>query len=151
MKRKLLLVGEANPLSRDRAKALWPYPGSAGGRFAAMLGLDPDTYLRHFERVNLYVRPPKRWNRKKARERAWAITVKYRGYDVFLLGQRVADAFLMTKRHFSLWKRYPYFGGSRWHTYMLLPHPSGRCRTWNDPATRERLREAVWPFLWRNP
>lgn len=26
---------------------------------------------------------------------------------------------------------------------LVLPHPSGRCHLWNDPATRERAREEV--------
>ena len=58
------------------------------------------------------------------------------GRTVVLLGARVAEAFGEIYTHFML---YP---GVRLN-FVSLPHPSGRCRLWNEPESYERARAVL--------
>lgn len=124
-------MGELNPYGADPTYALYPYPvNSAGGRLCRrVLGLEPREYLRRYRRVNLCAR---RWSLAEAR--AAAAALEERGVTV-LLGAKVCAAFRVEYLPFSV-------QGGR----VVLPHPSGRCRAWNEPgaygAARAVLREA---------
>jgi hypothetical protein len=134
---KPLLVGEDNPLSRDPRHALYPYPKHhAGGRLAlAIMGLTVMEYLRKFDRVNLC---KKKWSIKEARGTATYLLERRDLDRVVLLGAKVCAAFGFEFEPFRSWKT-PC--GSR--RYVILPHPSGRCRIWNDPDSIERARAAM--------
>lgn len=61
---------------------------------------------------------------------------------VVLLGRKVADAFGWTRELASL-------GCSSYLGYVpaiLMPHPSGRSRVWNDLHKVEELRRKFWEF-----
>ena len=137
---KPLLVGELNPYGPDAHFALWSDPqGSAGWRLChAILGLEQREYLRRFDRVNLCTGA---WDPVHALEEAEKIVAER--LVVIALGGRVARAF---KVGFD-----PFAVTTRWLTHerggkteiLVLPHPSGRCRLWNDPKNAERARSAV--------
>jgi hypothetical protein len=133
-----LLVGELNPHGADPRHALFPYPaGSAGGRLCRkVLGLEPREYLKGFSRTNLCVG---RWSDRAAHGAALAIreAAELDGRKVVLLGLKVCTAFGLLYDPFTVKSaagRLP---------VAVLPHPSGRCRTWNDPGAYERARAVL--------
>jgi len=133
---KPLLVGELNPYGVAPAYALYPLPiNAAGYRLQRILGLGMRDYLRKFDRVNLCSR---RWEMSVARARADRITAEQRqsGRAVILLGFKVCRAFGVEYVPFSA------TCGLR-----VLPHPSGRCRVWNQPGAERRARELLAEFL----
>lgn len=124
----VLLVGEANPRNPQARYVLWPFPGSAGERLRRHLSLDIARYGALW-RANLC---RQHWNGPEAAERA----VELLGgtgdaapwWLIVTLGRRVASAFGLREsgglrvRQVGSWK------------FLELPHPSGRCRKWNDPT-----------------
>jgi hypothetical protein len=130
---KPLLVGEDNPYSADPRYALYfEPPQSAGGRLQRLIiGCSGKEYIRDFDRVNLC---PAKWSMAVARESAMRLRREREQHDVnravkpvvILLGQKVANAF-------NYDYRFPYspmLAGDVY--YIMLPHPSGRSRVWND-------------------
>jgi hypothetical protein len=133
-----LLVGEDNPHSDDPEKALHvEFPGAAGSRLAAILGMSPDEYLSAFDRVNLLPHAPE-WDRWLARDRAVEILEGLGDSPplIVLLGARVADAFGVEFEPFTVVR-------GALATYAVLPHPSGRCHIWNDPLTKQQARDCL--------
>lgn len=149
---KPLLVGETNPYSGDDHEfALYPSPeGSAGHRLCVdILGLGRKDYLERFDRANLCGGT---WRIGAARDVAERIKHEHKGDRAFiLLGAKVREAFGIWEAAFTVATRYwdlqP--GPLReWvHTYYLLPHPSGRCRAWNEPGAVARARALLKEFL----
>lgn len=126
-----LLVGEQNTLSDDPRFALYPRPrGRADDRLRRVLGLTDFEYLCAFNRVNLLPKGA-RWKAGAARNRAETLSVLYGG-SVVLLGARVANAFDLDYRPFT-----------RVGRFYMIPHPSGRCRLWNEPGSARRARLLV--------
>lgn len=124
-----LLVGELNPHSARRDRALAPLPrGAAGDRLRKVLGMTDREYLRAFVRTNLCWR---RWSRRQARREATVIARTWPG-PVVLLGQKVAAAFGLEYRPLT-----------RDGRFLVVPHPSGRCRAWNDPTVGNAVRQLV--------
>lgn len=139
------LVGEANPHSADPRLALYVKPrGAAGSRLAAILGLAPAAYLRLFSRRNLYAQA---WDLAEARIAAarFAEELAAAGAPAVLLGGKVARAFGVEASPFARFEME--LPTSRALRGVLLPHPSGRCRVWNDPASAARARVAVSSVL----
>lgn len=128
--RRILLVGEDNPYSRDPRYALYPDPpGSAGGRLCfKIMGLTKKEYIRRFERVNLCAG---KWDTYEAEGRAGEIARQLKWEHVVLLGSRVNTAF-------GLFHRPPFTFYGR---YVTLPHPSGRNRAWNEPGAIQKARD----------
>jgi hypothetical protein len=142
-----LLVGEANPYSPNPRLALYPYPPhSAGACLRRLLGMTHHEYMAAFDRVNLFTHPPAKWSALSAREAALEVQRKRDNEVVILLGRRVAKAF-----DFDLeWWSHQEFGRARDGksvTLVLAPHPSGRCREWNNPRSCVRLRKIVGRYL----
>lgn len=145
-----ILVGEQNQLDADRRFDLYPLPEhSAGGRLCRkILGMRLVDYLKTFERVNLL--GSGKWDPRAARERAQAILAEHADriavggrLHLVLLGAKVCAAFdLGYLVDFSSVAP----GGVRWAA-LRLPHPSGRCRVWNDPAAYDQARLALKLFL----
>lgn len=126
---KPLLVGEANPYGGDPYFALYPHPeGCSGHRLCCLiLGMRRADYLREFERVNLCWRD---WDAREARQRAIELSKVIR--PRILLGAKVARAFgLVPFKPFTLED-----GGRT----LVLPHPSGLSRSWNDAGAYQRAR-----------
>jgi hypothetical protein len=149
---RVWLVGEHNPYGSDPRFALYPYPpNSAGGRLARVLGIDRRGYLGAFERRNLL--DVERWSAPAARDAAARVRAEMAdGDSAVLLGARVAAAFgftfepLRVHRRFADGRGDPDLEarlGQRGIAFLLVPHPSGRSRAWNDPALAPRVRAAV--------
>jgi hypothetical protein len=124
-------VGEANPYGDDPYFALYPAPdGCSGYRLCCLiLRMRISDYLREFERVNLCWRD---WDAKEARQRALELSIIPR--PKILLGAKVAKSFGFTPfRPFELVD----------DKVVVLPHPSGLSRSWNDPGAYQRARGFV--------
>jgi hypothetical protein len=129
---KPILVGELNPYGADPRHALFPLPaGASGDRLREILGMGLGEYLRTFDRVNLCVG---KWSLREARRKAGELLADHS--TLILLGARVCAAFSHPYRPFRIW-RLPA------RTFVVLPHPSGRCRAWNEPSATARAREVV--------
>jgi len=98
---------------------------SAADRLLAMSGLTRPKFMAAFRRKNLL--PGKEWDRRRARRSARRI--KLRG-DVVVLGKSVWAALgLPDAAFFSTVE-------SGDATFVLVPHPSGRCCLYNDAVAR---------------
>lgn len=149
---KPLLVGEDNPYGQDPRYALYPYPPrSAGARLCqVILDLTLREYLRAFERVNLCVG---KWSMREARSMAFQLKVRaYGRRPLVLLGSKVAEAFGIDAPPFSIQTRteHPTWEDVQ-QVYVLLPHPSGRCRIWNKAGAMARARALVLPLIEKVP
>lgn len=156
---KPMLVGESNPYGGDPYYALYPDPpGCAGHRLChKVLGMAEDEYLEAFDRVNLLDGP--RWRVPVARTAARLLlrqTPKGKpvvlpshwiefGQPLILLGARVTRAFRLTYTPFALHAWCDGLGDHR--RILVLPHPSGRCRVWNEPGAIEKARRAVTELM----
>jgi len=129
---RVVVVGEVNPYGADPSLALYHLPRRASGdRFRTIAGLSDADYLRHLARRNLCLG---RWEARSARLAAQAVLGE--GFEVcVLLGRRVADAF-GGNASFYLVQR-------EGRLLLSLPHPSGRCRVWNEPWAAARAREVL--------
>src|SRR6185369_847576 len=117
------IVGESNPYGADPYYALYPAPdGCSGHRLCCLiLGMHRHTYLDTFERVNLC---EGRWSMKDARAKAQSLW-PHKGKFI-LLGVKVARAWEVNP-----WEPFIQIDGG---TTLLLPHPSGLCRLWQEPG-----------------
>lgn len=128
-----MIVGEANPYSRDPDDALLPYPAqSAGARFRTLLGWSEDEYLGAFERRNLL--DGSGWSLPRAHAAADQL-MRHNG-PIILLGAKVAAAFDVTDLALWTWRG----------RFLRLPHPSGLSREWSKPGATERLRALMAPM-----
>lgn len=131
-----LLVGEDNPYSLDPRFALYPHPrNSAGGRLCFdVMRLSIKDYIRGFERVNLCER--QRWDDREAREsfvRIWDMPDR----TIILLGAKVCGAFGLRYEPFKV------ISECFRHKVIILPHPSGRNRVWNEPGASNRAESIL--------
>lgn len=152
--RPVLLVGEAPTAEVAAVQDLWLHPSrtASGRRLRELSGLSVPAFLAAFERTNVLERslePEEPWPAAEARRRGLAALRFLGGRVVVMLGDRAATALLGRRTGGAprlVWGRYPSLDGGTWRG-VVLPHPSGRSRWWNDPARRERaaavLREAV--------
>lgn len=143
---KPLLVGEANPYQSDpqlaQHFALYPDPpGCAGWRLCKLvMGLEPEEYLKRFDRVNLC---DGKWGMKEARARAIPniqIDAAKSGRAVVLFGAKVMAAFAMNYVPFTVIPPLVVPPLNLRPTFVCLPHPSGLSRAWNEPGAFERAR-----------
>ena len=137
---KPLLVGEINPYGADPDFALYPEPrGATGDRLCRLiLGMRSGQYMERFERVNLC---EGKWSIRKARERASRLLAG-RPPHLVLLGSKVCSAFGL---EFTPFQEIEYCAPELESpvTTVVLPHPSGLCRLWNEAGAFERARMAV--------
>lgn len=135
---RVWLIGENNPYGPDPRYALYcEPPESAGGRLCyRILGMTERDYLRSFERRNLLAQD--RWSIPAARTAAAELALALQPSDrVVLLGRKVFDAW--RPRSLKPWAPFEI----RDDYFLLLPHPSGLSRAWNDPSAIGRARDAV--------
>ena len=135
---KILLVGEMNPYGADPDHALYcEPPHSAGGRLCRLVCQVHHRRYLAFRRVNLC---ESRWSMIAARKKAVEIrSWRDRPEVVVLLGKKVQEAFGFP----AAWNQ-PFairLGNLVDPTYVLLPHPSGLCRVWNEPGAFEQARK----------
>lgn len=145
---KILLVGELNPYGVDPKYALYPLPEHASGaRLRRILDVPLSRYLHDHDRVNLCTRV---WSAKAARERAHELQLERpAGTGIVCCGAQVAKAFDL-----------PFVTGIVHHPgykqiFLVIPHPSGRNRLWNDAALSGQVRAsydglcAMVGYAWR--
>lgn len=134
------IIGEAPGPNTSPKLPVFPFPASsAGGRLLTYSGMKPADYLSRFWRKNLFTLYLKGWCAPAARELASYIEreIGERGISrALLLGGRVGAAFGVG----GLWSSMKTSGGI---TYLVVPHPSGRCRVYNDESARRRARAAI--------
>lgn len=139
-----LLVGEAPARTTVGAR---PFTGRTGARLARLAGVDDLSDA--FDAVNLLDRWPgpdsgngSSFPPAAGRAAAARFLERRRRRPVVLAGRRVAAAFGLARQPYLEWTRLP--NGA---PCAVLPHPSGVCRWWNDPANVEAasrfLRETV--------
>ena len=137
-----VLVGEFNPHSLRIRDALAPRPpGCAGWRLARMMGMNSAEYLAAFDRRNLLASAT--WSAPAARDAAADLEAEFPDRDLILLGAKVAAAFGLAGR---TWERVRRPGPVPAH-FLVLPHPSGRCRAWNEPHSGRLLIRLIAPYL----
>lgn len=138
----MILVGEDNPQSAADEHALYPYPQNcAGERLCNRIFALPFTadYLALW-RTNL-CNPA--WSDKQAGKRAWELLAQDAPWSkLVLLGRKVSKIFepicnVPSLEPFSIAR---IDTGQRVFTVASLPHPSGRCRDWNNAENYERAR-----------
>lgn len=142
-----LLVGMANPYGGPPSNALIPDPPYCAGWNLChkVMQLDEDEYLRRFDRVNLCHRD---WKIKEARERANEIQSQM-GTEHFgakwsalvLCGAKVCSAFGVKFQPFI--RLGDPVGALAVGPWIILPHPSGLSRAWNEPGAFERARAVL--------
>ncbi len=127
---RTLVIGMCNPHSRDPRDALATWPrGSAGHRLWQLSGMTLAAYARAHERVNLVSGPF--WVQREARRAAEELLCRVSGRRVVVLGSTTWLTLGLPEGTWPVSHR-----GATWYK---VPHPSGRCRAYNDPATREAV------------
>lgn len=132
---QVLIVGEQpnGELSEDGPLA--------GSRLAEYAGIDRGRFLRH-RRVNLLPNGD-RWSASVARQAAQETALEAPETVFVLCGRRVAQAFGISHGWLSI---VPLPGAPHVRA-VVIPHPSGRCRVWNDGHFRRRARAVLSEFL----
>lgn len=121
-----------------------PLSGDSGRRMARLIGVDFREFLESFVRINLW--QPAEKPRGEGRRGDLELRV-LGGRKVVLLGRSVARAFDL-KTEPWLCRRFIQARGSyRPYEVLLLPHPSGRNRWYNDSANREAAGRALREFV----
>lgn len=139
-----LVIGMAPGPRTSASLPMFPHPaGSAGGRLMAMSGMPVEAYLGRLRRANLCRGA---FRVVEARERVQELYLTYRTVHAphprfVLCGRRVADVFSDVLRTPSD----PWYQRRSWAgiEYATIPHPSGRCREYSDPANVARARKVV--------
>lgn len=130
-----LILGLHNPQSARPDRALWPDPpGCAGHRLWQMSGLDRAVWLAAFDRMNLMDGVV--WDERIAWEKSSLVAETMKAAPVtVVLGHQVRKFLDLPEVPWIL----PHIAseGYRWR---LLPHPSGRTQTYNDPVFRAAVR-----------
>lgn len=130
---EVLFVGEMNPYGTKPEFALYHLPReAAGNRLREILGLSDADYEK-LAKVNLCVG---KWTNAVARQKGQEL-LRHSDYKVIVgLGEKVRwalggpEPFLLVSVASGL-------------TVVTLPHPSGRCRTWNRPDSRQLARQVM--------
>lgn len=130
-----LLVGENPGANTHPDLPLFPWPErSSAGRLLEMSGLTAGQYLGGLYRRNLVDEP--RWSRSAGAHRARSIVTALfempKGLRVVLCGSKVARAFGLRVEWWT-----PVRLDSR-QTCVVVPHPSGLNRVYNDDSARAR-------------
>ena len=139
MTRRPVVVGEAPGPKGMSGYPLFPFPErSAGYRLCTMSGLTRTAWVTIVERVNLLPELPEKWPARYAASQAENLGASLlRGRDLVLCGRRVAKAFGIRPADAD-WLEWVDCPVTRAHV-VVIPHPSGRCREYNDPAMVRRV------------
>jgi len=134
-----ILLGMNNPQSAEPSMALWPDPpGCAGHRLWVISGMGRTEWLEMFERRNLL--DSTRWVQAEGEKSADRMRGELRDRVVVMCGVDVARCVEGLPRGLFCWHR-PMSGGVEGQGWWArIPHPSGKCRDWNDPIVVECAR-----------
>ena len=145
------IVAMNNPYGSDARMALYPAPqGSAGHRLYCMmrdagLAAQPSRIVRRsdylcLERRNVLA--AREWRETEARRAGRRLREELAGRRLIVCGVRtLAVLELERPPDWGQWWR------SEGTEYALVPHPSGRCREYNDPALVRRTGELLLGLL----
>lgn len=130
-----ILLAMNNPLSSNPCYALAPFPaGSAGHRLWRLLeARRPDLYRKNymdaFDRRNLL--PGRTWDQREANRLGSNLYLDLAGSGslVLVLGEG-------PRRALGLPRKLIHPVAVNGCVFRQLPHPSGRCRWYNDPTNR---------------
>lgn len=146
---KPLLVGEAPSTVDGRL----PLGGRVGARLCDSLGwaFDDDPYYRlarDFDLHNIFDTPQDDWDRYAAIANWKAFLLRRMSERaiprvIICLGHRPALAMGAGDRPYYRWDM------GQLYQSVVVPHPSGRNRVWNDPATPPAVRDALLEGLRR--
>lgn len=103
-----------------------------------MSGMKLDEFVVAFERRN--VLSSRTWSSREAKKVGEKLRRDVANRRVVVLGKSAWKALDLPRsaKWFSCWKTFNDCGSH--FTAFLVPHPSGRCRTYNDPKNRRKLR-----------
>lgn len=148
--KKALLIGEMNPYGSNPRHALFHLPERATGHRLQdrILQVSAYDYYRNYDRMNLCVG---KWSIKDARLVASIVRKRYfESRVIVLLGAKVCSAFGLEYEPFAVYRRrtsyHPVWwaSGAPWpRTYVVIPHPSGLNRLWNDKKMYDRARRVL--------
>lgn len=141
---RVLVVGEdPGPSGDPDCPLLWVPRASAGGRLADLIGEGHHRVAR----VNvLRGHPGRTWPAERAREAGSAIVRASGGRLVVAMGRRAAAALgLPEDLPWYSWRRLRACVASHLEV-AVHPHPSGRSRHWNGPASAAEAR-AFWRLV----
>jgi uracil-DNA glycosylase len=141
---KILFCGQAPSRETDGRP---PFSGKCGKFLAELLGTTQEEMLTQHEFINVLDRwPGAAWNGKgdrfplsEAKVAAKAKLESMRGRTVVLLGNSVARAFGAKGYRYLEWyeiRNPDNFGDVVVPLMVVVPHPSGICRYYNDPNKR---------------
>lgn len=143
---KPVLLAMNNPIRPEPEYALYPYPPNCTGhRVWRMLDeaaqrvgthVSRSEYLDGFDRINLL--NAREWSACDAAARAQEVLPRLADRRVAVLGVATLRALRLPRP--TDWLEWGDGGGLR---YTLMPHPSGRCREYNDPEFRARVGDAI--------
>lgn len=142
------IIGESNPHQKPGADPshkydLFPLPkGASGHRLCKLvLGMEMTTYLRSFVRRDLLT---EKWTVAAARKAAAEVWKESGRAPLVLLGAKVSAAFGLAYIPFSSIDHGCVEGLRK---VVIIPHPSGLCRAWQEPGAFTRARDMVLPLL----
>lgn len=140
-----LLLGECPSQAGDRYHA-FPLSGAIGKRLCQWAEIQPKkdgtkygqwywALLDHFDCVNTIERYDDSvpWKPEIARARVWHYLDENPTDTVVALGIRAFDALAPNLRG-QAWGEWARSAG---RSVVVIPHPSGRCRLYNDPEMRD--------------
>lgn len=160
---KPLLIGQAPGPNTDPDLPLFPLPRtSAAGRLRAIMGIEVTTYLKTFDRANLFRNFPgstkggDKFPMDKARLVASSIAPLLSGRTVIMVGRRVAQAFELDQ-DFHTWndewrvarRSFGLDSNTGMCRVAVVPHTSGRNHWYND-GENQRQAKAFWSALLEN-
>lgn len=138
-----VFVGES-PSNDAKTAFQGDTPHGAGRRVARLLGVTPEEMHRRWVFRNLYDSPVEKWDQGDAYYAALKLCHGLRNelgggpINFVYFGRKVAKAMNFDRPFF---KTERFFGGESRH--VVVPHPSGRCRAWNDPASVRKFRKTM--------
>lgn len=155
---KTVILGMNNPYSSRPELALYPHPeNSAGARLCAMflqaarigngINMKKSDYLTGFDRRNLVDDPT--WDAARASRAAEELRRNLKGRRVVICGTAVLGALKLRRHEWLAWSERSGDLFMDPFDYCLIPHPSGRCREYNDPSVGAAVGELLYKE-WKN-
>lgn len=160
---KPVLIGQAPAKTGDPNRPLLDV--RTADKLMDLTGTTPQEYLELFDRYNLLSKYPGKkgrgdlWLASEAKYAAGALLPLLHERQVVMLGRNVANAFGIQNGYpYLVWNKMDFYGIPRYitsapplelgpdlytMTVMVLPHPSGVNRWYNDPVNEAAARTAM--------
>lgn len=147
---KTILLGEAPPRSRPKdTLESRPFSGASGRRFSEMIGEDVVTAFDTRNLLPEWPGPASKGSKfpvMAAQMGAHRLlrTLPSDGTRIILCGSRVARAMSMRWLPLLIWRNVAWQSPRFVHaSVILIPHPSGVNRQWNDPEVSEVVKRIL--------